>query len=272
MPVAQLRSVAEMHSRRRVAGRLLTPADIPGLVAWYDPTDATTITQAGGFVSQINDKSSNGYHLAQGTGANQPAYVVGGVNGNNTIQFAGNHWLLNTGINLNGASYSAFTIGRLTSGSGTLARLCALSVTGVGDVGVNGFIPLVRQTTEAQISAYAGAAHVDHSISLDVWMMLAVSRAAATLVSYFNGGNNKTASPTNALAALTRICVGSGITSTGAADTHYWVGSWAGTLLYSGVLADADRQKVEGCLAWNLGLQAQLVADHPYFSSPPRAS
>ncbi len=48
--------------------------DLPftwGLTLWLDASDDTTITQTSGNVSQWNDKSGNGYHAKQNTGANQ---------------------------------------------------------------------------------------------------------------------------------------------------------------------------------------------------------
>ena len=40
-------------------------------------------------------------------------------------------------------------------------------------------------------------------------------------------------------------------------------------LLYNGVLSLAQRQQVEGYLAWKWGIQAQLPANHPYVAGPP---
>lgn len=50
-----------------------TPASITTL-AWYDASDATTITETDGAVSQWDDKSGNARHVSQGTGANQPTW------------------------------------------------------------------------------------------------------------------------------------------------------------------------------------------------------
>jgi len=52
-----------------------TPADTT-TVLWLDASDAATITQAGGTVSQWNDKSGNNYHATQGTAADQPFYTA----------------------------------------------------------------------------------------------------------------------------------------------------------------------------------------------------
>jgi hypothetical protein len=71
--------------RPRVSG--FNPKSISGLYAWYDASDASTITQATG-VSAWADKSGNGRTCSQATGANQPAYVLAGQNGKNVIDFS----------------------------------------------------------------------------------------------------------------------------------------------------------------------------------------
>lgn len=61
------------------------PRSISGLFAWYDATDASSITLNGSNVSQWNDKSGNGRNVVQTTAANQPAYVTNGINGKPAI-------------------------------------------------------------------------------------------------------------------------------------------------------------------------------------------
>ena len=55
-----------------VVSAAFTPASLSGLTLWYDPSDAATITESGGAVSQVDDKSGNDYHATQATGASQP--------------------------------------------------------------------------------------------------------------------------------------------------------------------------------------------------------
>lgn len=64
------------------------PTDISGLVAWYDASNAASITHVAGAVSQWNDLSGNGYHLKQGTGSLQPTTGTT-LNGLNSITFNG---------------------------------------------------------------------------------------------------------------------------------------------------------------------------------------
>ena len=62
--------------------------DVPNLLAWYR---ADTTTNAGGFVSQLTDKSGNGFHFVQATGSKQPALVASGSdpNGKDCVVFDG---------------------------------------------------------------------------------------------------------------------------------------------------------------------------------------
>lgn len=66
------------------------PTYISDLIAWFDASDESTITDAGGgAVSAWNDKSGNGNNLSQGTGANRPTYNVRQLNGLETVDFDG---------------------------------------------------------------------------------------------------------------------------------------------------------------------------------------
>lgn len=50
------------------------PLDVDNMILWLDGSDASTVTEAGGLVSQWDDKSGNGNHATQATGASQPTY------------------------------------------------------------------------------------------------------------------------------------------------------------------------------------------------------
>jgi hypothetical protein len=60
---------------------------------WLDAADTATITESSGAVSQWDDKSGNGRHFTQATGANQPATGTNTRNGLNVISFDGNDFL-----------------------------------------------------------------------------------------------------------------------------------------------------------------------------------
>lgn len=60
------------------------PTDLTDLEVWLDPSDAATVTAAGGVTSQVADKSGNGRH-ATAAGGDQPAYGTRTQNGLNVL-------------------------------------------------------------------------------------------------------------------------------------------------------------------------------------------
>jgi len=71
------------------------------LVTWLDADDGATITEAGGNVSQWDDKSGNANHVSQTTGSLQPETGAASINGINTIRFV-NEALENTAFAIGG--------------------------------------------------------------------------------------------------------------------------------------------------------------------------
>jgi hypothetical protein len=52
-------------------------------VAWWDASDASTITTSGGMITDWEDKSGNNWHLSQATASQRPAYTTAAINGLN---------------------------------------------------------------------------------------------------------------------------------------------------------------------------------------------
>jgi len=66
-----------------------SPTDIAGIQLWLDSSDASTITEVAGAVSQWDDKSGNTRHAIQATGANQPITNSRTINSVNVLDFNG---------------------------------------------------------------------------------------------------------------------------------------------------------------------------------------
>lgn len=67
-----------------------TPALPAGYVAWYDLSDLSTLTDVGGGeISQVDDKSGNGYHLVQGSAGARPHSGVRTINALDCLDFDG---------------------------------------------------------------------------------------------------------------------------------------------------------------------------------------
>jgi len=62
-----------------------SPLDLPGIVRWYDASDASTVTLVGSKVSQWDDKTPNAQHLTQNTDSNRYIYSTASVNGLNSM-------------------------------------------------------------------------------------------------------------------------------------------------------------------------------------------
>lgn len=70
----------------------LTPTQVDGLAAWWDASDSGTITiEPSNRVSQWNDKSGNGRHLAQLVDTDRPTVDSGNLNSLDGISFNGDH-------------------------------------------------------------------------------------------------------------------------------------------------------------------------------------
>jgi hypothetical protein len=100
-----------------------TPSSIPGLQLWLDAQDGGTINTSGGFVTQWEDKSGNGFHATQADALRQPTVGAGAINGNTGIHFdsvggtdANNDGMaINTGLSI-GRPYTAYVVDQYWGG------------------------------------------------------------------------------------------------------------------------------------------------------------
>lgn len=89
------------------------------LSIWVDATDAATITESGGSVSQWNDKSGNGINFSQGTSSNRPTISKDSTTGNQFISFDGSNDFLQASSTVlaNKSSLTWFVVLKWNSGS-----------------------------------------------------------------------------------------------------------------------------------------------------------
>jgi hypothetical protein len=105
------------------------------LVVWYDASDAASITHVGGAVSQWSDKSGNGFHVVQATGANKPTYSATGLGGAQpSLSFDGGDYLTTAGAATvaSGAvsNFSVFVVGRMNAATTANGRFAAFIANG----------------------------------------------------------------------------------------------------------------------------------------------
>lgn len=248
---------------------LWTPAIVrPSL--WLDAADISTITIATG-VSEWRDKSGNGRHFAQGVAANQPGLAREALNGRSVVRYDGSNDALSR-------TAEAWMYGYpLTIVSVFFARAWTNAYNGLfgfytdsgGATAGYGFFIKDNSRSALYTVGTAGQPNYDGigavTYSLNAAQMSVADLANSALASWGNGasdGSNTSAfTLRTAPAASTTVTIGSD-----ARFSRFTNWDIAETLILPR-LSTADRQKLEGYLAWKWGIT--LTASHPYANRPP---
>lgn len=90
------------------------PTDEAGLALWLDASDASSITDSSGLVSQWNDKSGNARHMTQATGGLQPSTGVVTQNGLNVLRFENGKRMARTSFPITN-TFTVLVVGALTN-------------------------------------------------------------------------------------------------------------------------------------------------------------
>lgn len=241
-----------------------TPDDITTAL-WLDAADASTITESGGVVSQWNDKSGNGNHVAQSTSTLRPVVASSVLNSKPVIRFDG-------------------TDDRLA----TAAALFTTPIFGVYAVTAN--------RNPSGESSWAGQYLAGDSGRTLIYQNGVNTRLAAIFDGFGSIGHNGTADSsfhlfgyeknlTNGNLYYEAVNVGtSSSMSTTISNTTWKIGEPAGgsgglffpaaldaaeIVILSAPASTSDRQKIEGYLAHKWGITANLPAGHPYKTAAP---
>lgn len=234
------------------------------LKAWYDASDAASITASSGAVSQWNDKSGNANHITQATGTSKPTTGTQTINSLNVLDFDGGDFLSKTsGTSLpdNSPGFTIIAVVKYDSLSAagwiafpTNAAASDFSWSfgrnGANSMGIRGY-----QGTPANQAAFN-----DNTTAVQLLSGIATT----TLRQIWQNGTSK-ATNTNTDSANTagRIYVGSDNNPTTFLD-----GRIAEIIIIDGTDATI-REKAEGYAAWKWGLDSSLDAGHPYHLVPP---
>lgn len=249
------------------------PKSISGLSLWFDPSDSTTlyqnssltspITADGQTVSGMADKSGNNYYA---TSTNGPTYKTNIVNGKSILRFNGSQWINNVSYPFPNTAYSIFAIGYLTtfySGGGGYQRLLQAYPDGILFLGtLNSVVATFTGTGGWQGGVAANSASYNW---LGSWYLVQMHLTGSTLYPFVTG-NAQSAKGSSSTGSFTNLNIGG---ANGAYSGQPWYGDIGEILVYNSYLADVDRQKIEGYLAWKWGIQGQLPSGHPYKNASP---
>lgn len=113
------------HFPAPLSDKVPAPYRIPGLGAWYDPSLLTAQSHAGA-IAAWPDRSGNGNHLVQGTGAAQLTFRISALNGQPAVRTDGVDDVMTcaTNVGLTGDSFTYFAVLKsLAEESGVIARV-----------------------------------------------------------------------------------------------------------------------------------------------------
>jgi hypothetical protein len=236
---------------------VFSPSSFAGLALWLDGADpiATGTAPANGstIVTWV-DKSGAGNNA--GAVGTTPTFLAA----SNAISFGGAGYY-STNYSAALSNESLFVVLRVAGANQFQNLLAAPSNAARGflvDTANRYLISISRNVAVGSI----GPTNSITANSIFIAQLMVASGAHTTFV---NGGNQGTTVGVSYTAGIpSLICAGDG-----GPPTSLFTGNIHEILGFSTILSAADRQTVEGYLAWKWGLQANLPATHPYRNTSP---
>ena len=224
-----------------------TPLTISNMSLWLDGSDAATITESSGIISQVNDKSGNGKN-GTATGSVRPTLVSSVQTGRSVMRFDGSDDYLN--INSSIAYRTVFVVAKYDNTTfGTYAGI-------VGDF--TGTSP--------------GNGHVVNGVDATT----KIASATSNYASAYRNGTSISGSGGHSFAPLNEFWIGtfelsSGMTNTTSATgminggPRYWDGDIAEVIAYSTTLTNTQRAQIENYLSvkWGIAVTGPSAPDAP---------
>ena len=226
-------------------GELWTPVALGNkLVAWWDPSDSTTVTIGTG-VSALADKSGNNYTMSQATAGNQPTITAGGLNSLNVMNCS-NDWLGTA----SGVSYRTLVVlAKWTDTAGDYLHIWDATCTAVcgyhGDLAGGTLV----SATFADPIVVNGTKYVNGTLTAGN-----LARYTTWTIHILNNTGNISSKYTGYQEVF---------------GPRAFKGDYAEMMYLSSSADITDFRLIEGYLAWKWGLVGSLPADHPYKNSPP---
>lgn len=252
--------------------RLWTPAHLRSKAhVWCDAQDLSTFSYATG-VSQWRDKSGNGRHASEATGAEQPTLAYAGINGQPALFFSGTGMQgLRSTIALTGSSVAAFAVTKTVGAVHQLnMRLVSISnLGGTADYNTSAGMALLSyydNPLPGVLYSYTSLGQVGTNLSFPTDVAMVAAAIGNGSVWQLWGHGTSTAS-TSFTPTFNSTSFGIGIDAS--ADLDPWYGYIGEALLLDYAPTTFEQQRIEGYMAHRWLTTADLPASHPYRNSPP---
>jgi len=227
------------------------PTDIAGLELWLDSSNAGSITQLGGAVSQWADLSGNANHATQGTAGNRPTTGTRTLNGLNVLDFDGTNdgLVLPSGLySIPNGNYTVFVV-NASDATNTASRQ---TITGESAAFIVNFGVQYGPIASPNFLGYGGGTAAGGTVARDtVGHIFAISKGVATNL-YFDGGSEFSTVAANTTAINMTI---------GYSPSYgdFWDGTFAEILIYDTDLSASDKNLVGNYLADKWGVTWEPV-------------
>lgn len=240
-----------------------SPADITTEL-WLDASDASTITESLGLVSEWRDKSGSNNDAAQTVAASQPQTGVDTIGGNNAITFSKDFLVLDPSVDFSQYKNQELFAVMQANNDGTDKGFFTQF-----DGASNCFIHRYNGDTMkiaffAQTSGIQVVETPQSSLTSDL-IYSAYANSSEIAVKLSQATSYTTASIPQSLANATSQ-VGIGGRSNGINTFNGKIGE---LVFVPNSLSSDDRYRMEGYLSWKWGLESLLPVGHPYKLSPP---
>ena len=249
------------------------PRIVPGCVLWLDAADGFTVTQPSGdgLVTVWRDKSGLGNSASVANGS--PVWTANAIGGlramymSNAPRFIGTFSpavQTTSGLSVFAVAYSV-----QTSGLGHDQRLVSMTSNASGSFfdynTASGILPFDIQTnnlTTFYNYSTNPANLTNNALSANQVFAASMVATSTKIDAWFNGTPFTTTGT-----SITSLAINSsayGIGGGAAWTTEPWYGYIGEVLIYSNYVTDAQRQAVEGYLAWKWGVNANLPTAHSF--------
>jgi hypothetical protein len=211
-------------------GGLYTPDSVSNLFSWWDPSDAATITLgSGNDVTQLADKSGNGYHAT--AGSNYPQ-TGGAINSRNALSYNGtSHRLVIPAgwRSLSNGDCTVIGVAKSANASATNQHIFC------GTSGLNRFRVEPNRSSTGNVTGTCGTANAVKTVTFDTNIHAYVLRVSgSTAEIFYDGGTATTA------AAVAFTMSDSVIGAFGNGTSDFWNGTIGPLFSYSRALTNTE--------------------------------
>lgn len=265
---------------------LWTPAELSNVSMWWDASDASTVTTAGGVspdrVTKIDDKSGNGRHLLE-SGGSGPILRTANINGLDSFEFlAADGLIRNPATDSPSVSPVTPIVGDFAvwmvyskqfNEGGSWSSLFAITTSSAWSNGVHmGALQSTPDAIRVSVNSYS-ARQILISDSPSATGVGSAELSAMTWDETSNtleGWRNGTSAGTDV--GDTGVVDAEDIIYLGASDgigSFGFSGIWCEGVVQDSLPTQSERRLVEGYLAHKWGFETLLPSGHPYKDTAP---